>query len=128
MTNILAALVLLLIVILKAVPDTSLAGTLQTVFVEYPARQLSRVRRIHLLILLFSLMFLPVAGQAILIAGSIDILVMYVTHAAIYSDFLLAGLAVAAAAKMRFVLATMKLIRLRAFFQPRQIRSSSLRT
>ena len=127
MTNLLAALVVLVIMLLKVVPDTSLAKSLHAVFVAYPARQLLRVRRIHLLILLFSLMFLPVAGKVILIAGSIDILVMYVTHAAIYSDFLLATITVVAAAKMRFFLAAMKWGKLRTFFRGRRTRSSSPR-
>ena len=81
----------------------SLPAWLHHLLVELPARKLLEVRRIHLLLAIFALLALPFAGQVILIAGSVDILVMYVTHAALYTDVLIAGAALAVTVRARFV-------------------------
>ena len=91
---------ILVMLVLVAFPDIELSRQLRTVLVEYPASQMQKLRRVHLLLLLFFLMFLPVAGQLIFVAGSVDILLIYVSYAAIYTDVLLAGATIAATMKL----------------------------
>lgn len=84
-------------------PKSSLGSLLNRVFVAQPAQIINRTKRIHILIGITAIVLLPISGQLVLMAGSFEILALYITHTAFYADFLLVGATIAITTKVNFI-------------------------
>jgi hypothetical protein len=102
----LVGLLALVILILKLFPETPFARLLHGWLVEAPLARASSVRRTDVLLILILL----VAGQSFMLAGSVDVAVLYATDLSFYVDAAIAASFAAAAASLRTRWATFKAV------------------
>lgn len=98
-----AVIMMLLLGFLVAValfPKSALGALLTESVVIPVARYLASVTTLHLMIGFATLLILPFSFQLLLLTGSIDLLILYVTHTALYADFLLSSIVLVTAARV----------------------------
>jgi hypothetical protein len=128
----LAGLLALATLIMTLFPRTALARWLHRHLVELPVARATRVGRADILLLLI----LIVGGQALVMAGSLDLAFLYAADLSLYLDAAIAVSAVAAAASLRSRWSSVRAVlplmrsrrptRLRPQGRPRRRRSRAL--
>lgn len=117
MLDILAGALCFLAIISRCCPESRLGAWVNKVLLATLARKLIDIRRVHLFIVIASICILPIAGNLIMMAGSLELIIMYVTHTAIYADVLLAGITVASLMRFKAIgLAAKSFIKRSSFF------------